>query len=165
MVKDQGPCAVWDIHPKRISNLGKTSYVHNLFHCCQIVFKFCTEHSNVTAMPCAKFQKVWTTETGVMDKWDFCEIGVWWISDRYPILHTPLFIDVCIYCMYITMYIYICRYEWCMYFYKYMYMYYYCMYECNILYAFIKSVFRCVQCKENYSNITKYIAVCYWKYI
>ena len=36
-----------------------------------IILKVCTEHDNVIAMVCAKFQFNLMTESDIMDKWDF----------------------------------------------------------------------------------------------
>ena len=84
-----GHCAIKDIHLNLIlnSNLLKYSSTITSF-ICPIVLKFCTEHSSITAMLCAKFWNDQTTEKWVVGKWVFSrfEFKVRF-SDGYPLLH------------------------------------------------------------------------------
>ena len=51
-----GSCGDIDITPKHILNSNLNLLSHNLFLSNRIVLKFCTEHSNNTAVLCTKFQ-------------------------------------------------------------------------------------------------------------
>ena len=59
--------------PKFILKLKsrKISFIHKISYCCPITSKLCTDHGNITAMLCAKFQNDWTTETVFMEDRDF----------------------------------------------------------------------------------------------
>ena len=46
----------------------ENAFGHNLFLSCQIIFKFCTGHSSITTMLCAKFLNDSTVEMNVMDE-------------------------------------------------------------------------------------------------
>ena len=63
----------------------------NLFVSCQIVLIFCTEHGNITAVLCAKFQNNLINEMDVMDEKDFTrfEFKRSW-GGIYHILKQPL---------------------------------------------------------------------------
>ena len=49
----------------------KNSFALNSYLNWPNVLKFCTEHSSITAVLCAKFRNDWAIETDVMDKLDF----------------------------------------------------------------------------------------------
>ena len=67
------PYAISDIQPETHLKLKsrEVSFACNLFSSYPIILKFCTEHGNITAMLCAKFQNDCITETGVIEKRDF----------------------------------------------------------------------------------------------
>ena len=81
-----GICWVYD-HAGVLCNMGypsethlkpksrEISFAHNLLCGYPIVITFCTEHGSDTAVLCAKFQNDWTTETDVMNEWDFARFG------------------------------------------------------------------------------------------
>ena len=46
-------------------------FTHNLFRNGPIVLKVCAGYDSDTAMLCAKFKNILTTDMDVMDQWDF----------------------------------------------------------------------------------------------
>ena len=62
----------------------KISFVHNIHLNNPIVLNFCTEHGSITAMLCAKFENIWTTEIDIMDEWDFARFGLTMSLQTYP---------------------------------------------------------------------------------
>ena len=61
-----------DIPPKFIC-----LYIYYSFLSCPIVLIFCTEHSSITAVLCAKLQNDWVTEIDIMDEQDFKRFWIW----------------------------------------------------------------------------------------
>ena len=41
---------------------SQNCFIHNIHLICQLILKFCTEHSSITVMLCAKLQDDWATE-------------------------------------------------------------------------------------------------------
>ena len=52
----------------------KILFAQNLFHSCQIISKFCTEHGSDTVMPYVKCRNDWATHMDIMDEWDFTRV-------------------------------------------------------------------------------------------
>ena len=52
----------------------KISFAHKCFISYQIILKFSTEHGNITAVLCGKFQNDCISETDVMDERDFASL-------------------------------------------------------------------------------------------
>ena len=54
------------------------SFVHNIHCCCKVALKFCTEHGNITALICAKFQNDWVTDKWAISKLEF--VRFWFLT-------------------------------------------------------------------------------------
>ena len=68
-----------------------------LFHCCQIILKFCTEHGNDTAMLCAEFQNDLATEMDVINEQNFTrfELPFGRIFNIQPVPRLSLLLTQC----------------------------------------------------------------------
>ena len=53
---------------------------HSLFSS-EIVLRFCSDQSSITAVQCACFRKDLTTEMDILDEWDFSRLA--WVSNAY----------------------------------------------------------------------------------
>ena len=54
-------------------------------------FKFCTDHSDATAVLCAKFQNDWQLKRMLWTNEISRDLSLRWVSDGYPVLHSSLF--------------------------------------------------------------------------
>ena len=75
-------------------NSRKIPFAHNSCFSWKIILKFCTKHSGITAVLCAKFQTDWIIETDEMNERDFArfkfKMSFGWIS---YIVHHPRIIS------------------------------------------------------------------------